>query len=122
MILGLAAWAFWLRGDAAAAQGEATCIISLYVIHGVFHFAGSPLFFTLKRPDWALIEVPYLRGSVPALAIFLRDWSVTRLLDDFAIPCVGTFRGVPELQDNAAQQTVRCANRLKQMLRCSECL
>ena len=68
--------AAWLSWDAAAAQGEANFIISLFVINGVFHFAWSPLFFTLKRPDWALIEVPYLWGSVLALAIFLCDLAV----------------------------------------------
>lgn len=76
VILGLGAYAFWLSWAAAEAAGETGLLIALYAINGVFHFAWSPLFFTLKRPDWALIEVPFLWTSVLAMAIFLRDWSV----------------------------------------------
>ena len=77
VILGLAAYAFWLSWDAAAALGETTLLIVLYVINGIFHFAWSPLFFSAKRPDWALVEVPFLWVSVLALAICLRDYSAT---------------------------------------------
>ncbi len=76
VILGLAAWAFVLSWDAAAAQGQSNLLVALYVVNAVFHFAWSPIFFTLKRPDWALVEVPFLWASVLALAVFLRDWSV----------------------------------------------
>jgi tryptophan-rich sensory protein len=76
VILGLAAYAFWLSWDASAAQGEENFLIALYVINGLLHFAWSPLFFTAKRPDWALAEVPFLWGSVLALTIFLREYSV----------------------------------------------
>ena len=75
VILGLGAWAFVLSWDAAAAQGQTNFLIALYVINGVFHFLWSPIFFTAKRPDWALIEVPLLWGSVLALMVCLREWS-----------------------------------------------
>ena len=48
----------------------------LYLINGVCHFLWSPLFFTIKRPDWALIEVPFLWLSVVSLCVMLREWSV----------------------------------------------
>lgn len=76
VILGLAAWAFVLCWDDASSRGDGPLLIGLYLANGVFHFLWSPLFFTLKRPDWALIEVPFLWLSVLALSIFLRDWSV----------------------------------------------
>jgi benzodiazapine receptor len=33
----------------------------------VLHMLWGPLFFTLNRPDWALIEVPFLWLSIAAL-------------------------------------------------------
>lgn len=75
VILGLAAWAFVLCWGEAQAQGEAWLLIALYLVNGVLHFAWSPLFFTAKRPDWALVEVPFLWLSVLVLSIVLRDWS-----------------------------------------------
>ena len=76
VILGLAAYAFWWCWEPAKASGQTSFLIVLYVVNGVFHFLWSPLFFTLKRPDWALLEVPFLWASVLALTIFLSDWSV----------------------------------------------
>jgi len=76
IILGLAAWAFVLSWDNAVRAGQEIFLIGLYVANGVFHFLWSPLFFKARRPDWALIEVPFLWLSVLALCVFLRDWSV----------------------------------------------
>jgi translocator protein len=76
VILGLAGWAFVLSWDGAASADERTLLIGLYLANGLFHFLWSPLFFTAKRPDWALLEVPFLWLSVLALCVFLRDWSV----------------------------------------------
>ncbi len=76
VILGAAAWAFvlsWREADSASGQ---TLLIVLYLVNGVFHFLWSPLFFTAKRPDWALVEVPFLWASVLALCIGLREFSV----------------------------------------------
>lgn len=76
VILGLAAWAFVLSWNGTTSEAERSFLVALYVVNGVFHFLWSPLFFTAKRPDWALVEVPFLWASVLALSIFLRDWSV----------------------------------------------
>ena len=51
-------------------------IIILYAVNFVFHFLWSPLFFNLRRPDWALIEVVFLWLSVLALSIGLRPYAV----------------------------------------------
>lgn len=76
LILGAAGYAFWLSWYGAESEGARQVLIALYCVNGVFHFLWSPLFFTLKRPDWALIEVPFLWASVLALCVFLRDYSV----------------------------------------------
>jgi tryptophan-rich sensory protein len=76
IILGLGAWAFVLSWNGAPDESARHGLVMLYLVNGVFHFLWSPLFFTLKRPDWALVEVPFLWASVLALAVFLRDYSV----------------------------------------------
>lgn len=76
IILGLAGWAFVLAWRGTVTEAEQTFLIALYAINFVGHFLWSPLFFKLERPDWALIEVPFLWASVLSLTIFLREWSV----------------------------------------------
>lgn len=76
IILGLAAWAFVLSWNGATDENARQVLIGLYLANAVFHFLWSPLFFTLRRPDWALFEVPLLWASVLALWVLLRDYSV----------------------------------------------
>lgn len=76
VILGLAAWAFVLAWRGTDSDGERTFLIALYAINFVGHLLWSPLFFKLQRPDWALVEVPFLWASVLSLTVFLREWSV----------------------------------------------
>ena len=56
-------------------DGARVLIIVLYAVHIVFHLLWTPLFFNLRRPDWALIEVPFLWLSVLALMIGLAPMS-----------------------------------------------
>lgn len=75
VILGLAAWAgvlAWTQAPDAAAQLR---IAVLYAVNIVLHMLWSPLFFKLRRPDWALIEVPFLWLSVLALMVGLAQYS-----------------------------------------------
>lgn len=76
LILGLSAWAGILAWQGAANDADRTAIIILYAVNFVCHFLWSPLFFNLRRPDWALVEVVFLWGSVLALCIGLRQYSV----------------------------------------------
>ncbi len=76
VILGLAAWAAVLSWNGAVDETGRMTVIALFAANFVFHFLWSPLFFTRKRPDWALVEVPFLWASVLALAIGLREYSV----------------------------------------------
>ena len=67
LILGLAAWA----GVLGWAGGSHLLVGSLFAINIALHMLWSPLFFNLERPDWALIEVPFLWLSILALMIAL---------------------------------------------------
>lgn len=75
LILGLAAWAAILAWQSAADDAGRNAVIILYAVNFVCHLLWSPLFFTAKRPDWALIEVVFLWVSVLMLLIFLRPFS-----------------------------------------------
>jgi tryptophan-rich sensory protein len=66
VILGLAAWSGVLAWTKAS-TGSGPLLILLFGINVVLHMLWSPLFFNLKRPDWALIEVPFLWLSIVAL-------------------------------------------------------
>ena len=77
IILGTTAWAGVLAWNGATTDSGRNTIIILYVVNFVCHLAWSPLFFTLKRPDIALIEVVFLWASVLAMCIALRQFSVT---------------------------------------------
>lgn len=82
IILGLSAWSFYLAWTAAPGETDRWLIGALFAANFVFHFAWSPLFFTVKRPDWALIEVPFLWLSVGALCVgLLPDSTLAGLLN-----------------------------------------
>ena len=69
VILGLAGWSLYLAWTAAPAPADRMLIGALFAINFVAHFAWSPLFFTLRRPDWALKEVVFLWLSVLGLIL-----------------------------------------------------
>jgi len=75
VILGLAAWAGVLAWTHAATPADQLRIALLFGVNIVLHLLWSPLFFNFRRPDWALIEVPFLWLSVLALIIGLRPLS-----------------------------------------------
>lgn len=83
IILGFAACAAvraWNAGDAPQHRD----VLILFGVNGVFHLAWSPLFFKLQRPDWALIEVPFLWASVLAMVIGL--WPIDQLAALLILP------------------------------------
>ena len=75
VILGLAAWSGVLAWSHASSSLEQLLILVLFGINIVLHILWSPLFFNLKRPDWALIEVPFLWLSILVLMIGLARFS-----------------------------------------------
>ena len=72
LILGLWSWSAILAWRGATGPGERAAVLILYGVNAVCHFAWSPLFFKLKRPDWALVEVVFLWGSLLALIVGVR--------------------------------------------------
>ncbi len=62
----------WLAMETAR---DREWLIGLFALNGFLNVAWSVLFFQLKRPDWALIEVSALWLSVAALIVFVRPRS-----------------------------------------------
>jgi tryptophan-rich sensory protein len=69
VILGLAAWSGVLAWTHAPDARTQILIAVLFGVNILLHLLWSPLFFNLRRPDWALIEVPFLWLSVIALMV-----------------------------------------------------
>jgi tryptophan-rich sensory protein len=80
IILGLAGWSATLAWEAAAGQAEQRLVLLLFGANAVLHLLWSPLFFKLKRPDWALVEVVFLWASLVALVVALPPISPTAAL------------------------------------------
>jgi len=75
IIMGLAAWAGLLAWANAPEGRDRWIIIGLFAINYLFHMAWSPLFFKLRRPDWALVEMVFLWLSIVALMLGLARYS-----------------------------------------------
>jgi translocator protein len=80
VILGLAAWSAVLAWNAASTPDERRLVVLLFGANALFHLLWSPLFFKLKRPDWALAEVFLLWASLLALVIGLAPISLNASL------------------------------------------
>ena len=46
-------------------------MLALFAINGVLNILWSPLFFKLRRPDWAFIELLFFWASVLALVVYI---------------------------------------------------
>lgn len=77
IILGLSGWSFYVGLTEAASPAARMGVFALFGINFVLHFLWSPLFFKVKRPDWALAENVFLWTSVTTLMVVL-----PRLVDD----------------------------------------
>jgi translocator protein len=77
VILGLAALAGVLAWENARDTESRAEVAGLFAINGVLHVSWSWLFFGLRRPDWALIEVVPLWLSILALVVALAPLSST---------------------------------------------
>jgi benzodiazapine receptor len=75
VILGLAAWAGVSAWSNASSSADQARILVLFGINILLHMLWSPLFFNLRRPDWALIEIPFLWLSIVALIFGLAPLS-----------------------------------------------
>lgn len=84
VILGLAAWSASIAWTAAPDASGLTTVVILFGVNALCHFLWSPLFFRLRRPDWALIEVVFLWASLAALLVGL--WPISHLAALLILP------------------------------------
>jgi benzodiazapine receptor len=75
LILGLACWSGVAAWNAAPGAGHKLLVGGLFGANVVFHMFWSPLFFHLRRPDWAFLDVLFLWVSVVALIGALAPFS-----------------------------------------------
>ena len=80
LILGMAAWAGVLAWNGAADPGGRALVLALFGINFVCHALWSPLFFKLRRPDWAMAEVAFLWSSILAMVVLLAPFSTAAAL------------------------------------------
>jgi tryptophan-rich sensory protein len=97
LILGLAAWAGVLAWDGAADPAGKIRIMALFAVNLTLHVLWSPLFFRWRRPDWAMIELPFLWLSILALIFGLSPFS--SLASWLLVPYISwvTFAGILNL-------------------------
>jgi tryptophan-rich sensory protein len=58
-----------LAWEQAPDDGARTGLLVLFLVNAVLNVAWSPLFFKLRRPDWALVELVFLWLSIVSLII-----------------------------------------------------
>jgi len=75
LILGMAAAAGVLAWRHAPNPAAHVRVALLFAANFLCHLIWSPLFFKLKRPDWALFEVVFLWLSILALVVGLAPYS-----------------------------------------------
>ena len=84
IILGLAAWSAVVAWNAATDDAARRAVVILFATNAVCHLLWSPLFFRLRRPDWALVEVVFLWGSLVALVVGL--WPISPFAAKLILP------------------------------------
>jgi benzodiazapine receptor len=75
VIFALTATSATLAWDAAETPAERWRVVGLFALNVVLNAAWSWIFFTRRRPDWALIEVALLWLSI--VALILGIWSLS---------------------------------------------
>jgi tryptophan-rich sensory protein len=71
----------WSRATTAEAR---TTIIGLFALNGFLNVLWSLLFFRLRRPDWAMIEVAFLWLSIAAIIIYV--WRHSKIASLLMVP------------------------------------
>ena len=84
LILGLAAWSAVIAWEASANEAERIRVVALFGFNAVCHLLWSPLFFRLRRPDWAFVEVVFLWLSLVALIAGL--WPISHMAALLLVP------------------------------------
>jgi benzodiazapine receptor len=98
VILALAAWSGVSAWTNATGDSGRVLILALFGTNIVLHMLWSPLFFTLKRPDWALIEVPFLWASIAELMFGVGRYSTLAVWLLLPYLCWVTFAALLNLK------------------------
>ena len=88
--------------------GQHVLIAVLFGANIVLHTLWSPLFFNLQRPDWTLMEVPFLWLSILALILVRAPIYAGRLADG-ARPALGWLCCLSQPDDRSVEQALRIA-------------
>jgi tryptophan-rich sensory protein len=84
VILALASLSAWFAWRNAQDRRSKVLVVALFCANGVLNLLWSPLFFRLRRPDWALLEVPFLWLSILAPIVLLAP--VSRIASLLLLP------------------------------------
>jgi tryptophan-rich sensory protein len=86
-IFALIATAGVLAWNSAQTQAQQQQVLGLFALNAVLNVLWSVLFFTLRRPDWAVWEIVPFWLSIVALMVVLgpRDWRIAALLVPYAV-------------------------------------
>jgi benzodiazapine receptor len=77
VILMLAAVSAALAWQAAPDSSARMAVFAVLLVNSILNIAWSGIFFKMRRPDWALIEVGLLWLSILALILVLGSYSAT---------------------------------------------
>jgi benzodiazapine receptor len=61
-------------------------LLALWGLNSILHMLWSLLFFTLKRPDWSMLEIPFLWISIAAIMLF--SWRLSRIASLLLAPYI----------------------------------
>ncbi len=75
LIFALIATSGVIAWNAAPDEGARRTLAVLFALNGVLNVAWSPLFFKLRRPDWAFMELIPFWASILALILFIAPFS-----------------------------------------------
>ncbi|WP_395662560.1 TspO/MBR family protein [Aestuariivirga sp.] len=75
VILVLSAISAALAWEAAEGAGGRSAVLAVLIINSILNIAWSGIFFKLRRPDWALVEVAMLWLSILSLILVLGSYS-----------------------------------------------
>lgn len=82
LIVTAAVWA-WRRTRTAE---QRRTILLLFAVNSVLHIVWSALFFTIKRPDWSMIELVFLWLSIVAIIAYF--WRISRFASLLLLPYI----------------------------------
>ncbi len=75
VILTLTAISAVLSWDGAPDGAARLRVVVAFAVNFCLHLLWSPLFFKWKRPDWAMVEMPFLWASILAIMVVVAPYS-----------------------------------------------